>query len=247
MIRAMIVDLDGTLIDQSEKITRRVHRAVVQVGRKLPVAIATGREAAHVVRFARQLGLDTPQICDGGATILDPVTGSFLWCTPLNPIQAREIVARLHRMEAAFIATYPGGSISSFSDVDHRELTRVSALDLEEETADELISRFRVAGDMQVVKVFLPYNSLWAVDFTHKGVDKATTAVRLAGMLGIEAKEVAAAGDSYNDISLLRACGLAIAMGDAPEEVKAIADYVAPPVEEDGLAVAIEEFLLPRL
>ena len=58
---------------------------------------------------------------------------------------------------------------------------------------------------------------------------------------------MAAVGDSYNDLPLLNVCGLRIAMGDAPEELKAIAHYVAPSAEEDGLAVAIEEYLLPRL
>jgi hydroxymethylpyrimidine pyrophosphatase-like HAD family hydrolase len=56
-----------------------------------------------------------------------------------------------------------------------------------------------------------------------------------------------AAGDSYNDLPLLEVCGLRIVMGDAPDELKAIADYVAPSIDEDGLAVAIEEFVLPRL
>ena len=58
---------------------------------------------------------------------------------------------------------------------------------------------------------------------------------------------MAAAGDSYNDIPMLRVCGVGIAMGDAPQELKDIADYVAPPASEDGLAVALEEFLLPSL
>ena len=100
---------------------------------------------------------------------------------------------------------------------------------------------------MNVVKVFLPYNGLWAVDFTRWGVDKAAGTRRLAQMIGVDVRDMVAAGDSYNDLPLLQLCGLSIAMGDAPQELKAVADYVAPPAEEDGLAVAIEEFVLPRL
>ena len=66
-------------------------------------------------------------------------------------------------------------------------------------------------------------------------------------MIGVDAGSMVAAGDSYNDMPLLQVCGLGIAMGNAPDELKAIADYVAPPVEEDGLAVAIEQFIMPRL
>ena len=76
---------------------------------------------------------------------------------------------------------------------------------------------------------------------------KATAVVRYADLNGISPSEVIAAGDSFNDLPLLQACGLKIAMGNAAPELKAIADYVAPTAEEDGLAVAIEEFILPQL
>ena len=66
-------------------------------------------------------------------------------------------------------------------------------------------------------------------------------------MWGISPREIAAAGDSYNDLPLLHACGWRIAMGNAAEEVRAIAHYVALPVEQDGLAEAIDGYLLPRL
>ena len=78
-------------------------------------------------------------------------------------------------------------------------------------------------------------------------MDKAAATLRLAQMVKVNAVDMMAAGDSYNDLPLLRLCGFGIAMGDAPDELKAIADFVAPPVDEDGLAVAMEEFVLPRL
>ena len=82
MIHAAVLDLDGTLIGRNEVISTEVEEAVSRVREKVPVAIATGREAAHVVDFARQLGLSAPQISDGGAAILDPVSGRFLWTQP---------------------------------------------------------------------------------------------------------------------------------------------------------------------
>ena len=51
MIRALVVDLDGTLIDRSEKISGRVKGAVQQVSKKIPVSIATGREMSHVIDY----------------------------------------------------------------------------------------------------------------------------------------------------------------------------------------------------
>ena len=68
MMPAAVVDLDGTLIGCKQVISARVARAVSQLCIELPVCIATGREPADTIRYARQLGLTAPQICDGGAT-----------------------------------------------------------------------------------------------------------------------------------------------------------------------------------
>ena len=247
MIQAALVDLDGTLIGGNQKISTGVGLAVSKLSRALPVSIATGREAADTIRFARQLDLTAPQICDGGATILDPAGSGALWTSPLGPGISQEIIDALLSLGTAFIATHPEGSVTSVSQLTHWDLTRISALDLEERAADELVARFSPNRGLQAVKVVLPYNRLWAVDFTRSGVDKAAAARELSVMIGVGASEMVAVGDSYNDIPLLRLCGLSIAMGNAPDEVKAAADHVAPPVEEDGLATAIEEFVLPRL
>ena len=246
-MQAAIIDLDGTLIGKTEEISTRVERAVSRLSKLLPVAIATGREVADTIKFARQLGLTSPQICDGGATILDPTSGRSVWTDPLQPVYAREIIQTLHAGGAAFIATHPGGSIKKLSSIPHWNLTRVSALDLDEDTADRMVERFISNPALHVVKVFLPYNDLWAVDFTNSEVDKAAATLRLSQMIGVDTRNMVAAGDSFNDLPLLRVCGFGIAMGDAPDELKSLADYLAPPVEEDGLAVAIEEYVLPGI
>ncbi len=243
-IRAAVIDLDGTLIGQNEQISPRVYRAVTRLSQLVPVSIATGREAGHTIKYARQLGLTTPQICDGGAAILNPSNGRSIWTRPLPPAQAQDIILALRSREVEFIATYPGGSFTDYAGITHWNMVRISALDLDEEGADELVSCFSADPGLNVVKVFLPYNGFWAVDYTSCRVDKAAAALHLAGLYQVAAGDIMAAGDSYNDIPLLRMCGLGVAMCNAPDELKAIADYVAPPVEEDGLAVAIEELAL---
>ena len=65
MIRALFLDLDGTLINHTGGISARVQQAVAEVSKKMWVSIATGREPSHVVYYARQLNLTTPQIGDG--------------------------------------------------------------------------------------------------------------------------------------------------------------------------------------
>lgn len=257
-IRAVILDLDGTLIGPSERITPAVKNAMEQLVQRVPVAIATGREASDVIRYAGELGLSSPQICDGGATIVDPATGEHIWRRPLKPETARQVIERLQEIGSAFIATHLTGSVRDYSQIPHWDLTRISALDLQENAAAELAANFPREteefrgesdgnNDIQTVKVYLPYNGLWAVDFTRSGVDKALAAKQLARMWDVPLGEIAAAGDSYNDLPLLHACGWRVAMGNAAEDVRAIAHFVAPSVEEDGLAEAINRYLLPRV
>ena len=145
------------------------------------------------------------------------------------------------------IATHPSGTASSVPEADGKQLTRISALDVDEWQADQLVTDFASQADLDSIKVFLPYNGMWAVDFTMAGVNKATAARRLARLAGVDASQIIAAGDSYNDLPLFEASGLCIAMADAPDELKDLADYTAPTVDEDGLAVAIEEFVMPRI
>ena len=75
-------------------------------------------------------------------------------------------------------------------------------------------------------------------------VSKGKALEALASHLGISLDEVIAIGDGVNDIPLLTSAGLAIAMGDAPDEVKAVADYITLDIDHSGLAAAIERFLL---
>lgn len=247
LILAAALDLDGTVIGPDENISPAVHEAIVRLAERIHVFIATGREPADVLRYANELGLTTPQLCDGGANILDPVQGVSTWAAPLGPVNAEAVVTRLREMGSAFVATHASGTASTFDDVPDWDLIRVSALDLDEDTADALATEFRRNKNMYVIKAVLPYNGLWAVDFTLAGVDKASGIARVGQTLGVNPTNMVAVGDSYNDLPMLEACGFSVAMGNAPPEVKDAAEFVAPSVAEDGLAVAISEYVLPRV
>ena len=243
---ALLLDLDGTLI-AVDTVSPRVDRAVRRVDEIIPVALASGRRAADVIRYARQLGLTAPQISNGGATLLDPTEGRILWNRAMPPQRAREIIDQLAAESVNFIATHPAGDAESVADIAHWDLTRISAMDIPETAADRMAAAFAACPDLNVVKVYLPYNGWWAVDFTAAGVDKGRAARELARRLEVSPRQFIAAGDSYNDLPLLATAGRRIAMAAAPPELRELAHYLAPPVEQDGLAVAIEEWVLPQL
>ena len=245
--RALILDLDGTLIGADERVSPPVGAAVLRAAARIPVSIATGRERSDVIKYAGELGLTAPQVSDNGALILDPVTGGGLWSAPLGAEPSRKAMQPIIESGCEFIATHTGGTVTDVSELDTWELTRVSALDLSEEQAVRMVERMAGAAELDVVKVWLPYNDLWAVDFTRRGIDKGAGLRALCGLLGIDVSQTVAVGDSYNDIPLLRAAGTGIAMGGSPAEVREAAEHTVGHVSEDGLAEAIERFVLPAL
>ena len=242
---AALIDLDGTLLGRDEKVSPRVAQAAAKLATLIPVSISSGREPADVLRFAAQFGLHAPQVSDNGAVVLDPATGETLHTFPMPARQAEEVVRYLDARRVPFIATHALGTFKGLDQIPSWDLARVSALDLDQAGADVIAEAFAHDPEVHVDRAWLPYNGLWAVDFTRVGVDKGSTAHKVAEMLGVGIDRIVAVGDSYNDISMLRECGLSIAMGDAPDEVLAVADRVVPSVDEDGLAVAIEEIILP--
>lgn len=79
---------------------------------------------------------------------------------------------------------------------------------------------------------------------THKEASKRRAVKKLADLLNISLSEIICVGDGLNDVPLLNTCGFKVAMGNAADDLKKIADYIAPGVEEDGVAHIIEKFIL---
>ncbi|CEX92611.1 HAD superfamily hydrolase [Streptococcus pneumoniae] len=82
------------------------------------------------------------------------------------------------------------------------------------------------------------------LEFTEAGVTKGTSLNKLIQKLGIKREEVIAMGDSYNDQAMIEFAGLGVAMGNAPDDIKEIANYVTDTNMNDGVAKVVEKFVL---
>ena len=89
-----------------------------------------------------------------------------------------------------------------------------------------------------------PSNGIYFGNAISRMVSKAKALRDMIDYLGISFDEILAIGDSFNDLPIFEVAGTKVAMGNAPESLRQIADWVAPTVEKDGVAAAIERFIL---
>ena len=263
MIRLVALDLDGTLVGPDLTVSARTRRAIAAAqAQGTVVTLATGRMFDVTLTFARDLGLTAPLICYQGGLIRPP-DGEPLYRATMAPALMRELLdwqaergwhAVLYADDWAFIAgkRYPE---EFYYRLLGRRLVWVDALlpllerhepvkflivaEPPEADAIESEMRARFGAVLEVVRSHAMF-----VEGNPPGVSKGDALRRLAAHLGIPRSQVMAVGDQGNDRTMIEWAGIGVAMGNGSSAVRAVADWVAPPLEEDGAAVAIERFVL---
>jgi Cof subfamily protein (haloacid dehalogenase superfamily) len=125
----------------------------------------------------------------------------------------------------------------------HSEPTKVLALSDDTAIIEQMLGSLR--KQYTPAELYLTKSVATFFEATNPAAHKGTAVRYLAEeMLGLSAQNVMTIGDNFNDVEMLEYAGLGVAMGNAPAQVQAIANWVAPDVEEDGAAAAIEAFVL---
>jgi HAD superfamily hydrolase (TIGR01484 family) len=112
------------------------------------------------------------------------------------------------------------------------------------EHIDKALKQLSAFDNLTVYKSHHKKPGKYGLNITHINATKLHGIEMVLKKLGLKHDEVIGVGDSYNDFPLLMSCGLKIAMGNAVSDLKEIADYVAPSVQEDGVSDVIEKFVL---
>ena len=240
--RALLLDLDGTLLDAGDGISDRVFEAVQAAARVIPVGIASGRVLEDVNHFARLLGLHGPQVSDNGARLSDTVTGRTLVDVPIEAEAARSIIHSLERDDVQYFAVDSGRTVRQTSLFTDWRVTVITCYVSGQSEAEQR------AGDHtgSAVNAICSIGSRgeWYVNYTHGNADKGHGAKLFSDAAGIDLSDVMAIGDGFNDLEMFKVVGLPVAMGHAPDRVKMHTVHATGTLEEDGVAQAIERFVL---
>ncbi len=259
----MVTDLDGTLFGPDLIVSSRTRAALRRwTARGGIVAIATGRMFRATRPIAEDLGVTTPLICYQGAWIRHPLTLEDTWHRTLEPALAREAIAAL---EAA------GFGLQLFQDdelhvtdigpaqraymalsritprvVSHWDEvfaagapTKIVAIASEAEVRHQVQAlRARFGEALYVVQSQPTF-----LEVAHGEVNKGVALTKLAVGLDIPLSEVVAVGDGQNDVDMIRAAGLGVAMGGGHPELRAAADRVTGTLAADGVARLIDDLI----
>jgi Cof subfamily protein (haloacid dehalogenase superfamily) len=250
------LDIDGTVIDYAERMTPEVHaavRRVVEAG--VPVVLATGRSVHGITPIIERLGLPRGHaVASNGAVtfsyppveVVEAVTFdardavyAVLEHVP-DALVAVEVVGRGYRTSGAFPPDEITGEMwtEPVDSLVAEPVTRVIIRDPEasEEEFLALAQRLGLHG--------INYAVGWTawLDLAPAGVSKASALASLVASLGIPSEQVLAIGDGRNDGEMLEWAGRGVAMGDAPAEIRALADAVTGSVGENGLVAELDRW-----
>lgn len=260
-IQVIAVDLDGTLLNSRHQLTNRTKMALQSAMEQgVQVLLATGKTRYSAREAIEQLNLTTPGVYLQGL-ILYNGDGSVREQIQLEPELVRHIIDFAERQSIS-LAAYCGlriytphrtaqtDKLGKYHEplpeqipVDELEALPVNKILLIDEPdrvtavrealASEVEGRATLVQALDDMLEILPY-----------GASKGAGLKRLLEQLGIAPEHVLAIGDAENDIEMLQLAGIGVAVGNAMPETKAAADYVVAGNDEDGVAEAIERFVL---
>lgn len=250
--RLVALDIDGTLVDGFGVMPDEVHdavRRVVDAG--VPVVLSTGRSWLATKTVFDQLGLPPGwAVSSNGAMVLTNPPLRIHHETRFDPAAVVRRVAEIAPQARIAVQDgldwrvnreFPPGEldgevvVESIDELASREVSRVIVRDPDAtvEGFSELVPQL----GLHEVSYFVGW-SAW-LDIAPQGIDKAYGLQIVCDQLGVDAADVLAIGDGRNDIEMLQWAGRGVAMGDAPDEVKAVADAVTGGFDQLGTAAEL--------
>lgn len=278
MYKMAVLDIDGTIVDDKGRLSRRTIEVINKVRRSgALVTICTGRNLRNTLPIIAKTKIDVPVSCIDGTFIFDPKTGRISDDLTMGRERAEAVLNTAGELDLytelsdgkryyKYISsadklrydiynkhTVPGRIKSHIKGVRYTRnidslyrLTGGTVYQIAVAGVSEELSIFRKRLDELAVpdieiRDYLLEGYLY---INRTGIRKERGLELLCRKLGIHVNETVAIGDEMNDLDMIRAAGLGVAMGNAVEQVKLASGYVTLTNNEDGAAAALEKIFL---
>ncbi|MDD4159435.1 MAG: Cof-type HAD-IIB family hydrolase [Synergistaceae bacterium] len=262
--KLVAVDIDGTILNSSSELSSRTKnalRSAILYG--VPVVAATGRMYPSALPVIKEIGISAPCVFYNGAVVRDPISEEIIYKKSLGKELTAEVIS-YYRQESWYIQVYSDDKLYVEDSRDPRSMyyeniSRIKPVSLGEGFWDFKADSTKLLGialddeDFVIMaentksrfggRIYTATSWGAFVEITHPEVNKAKGLMLVAERLGVDPKDVLAIGDGVNDKEMIIWAGHGVAMGNAPDNVKAAADETAPDNDSDGAAVILERYL----
>lgn len=265
--KILVLDIDGTLTNSDKIITPKTKKSLMMMQEKGHIIIlASGRPSPGMMKYAKELELEKYGgylLSFNGARIINCHTGDIIY----QQMLPRFILPKIYHFaeeNGCGLITYCGDYVVSGTGIDeYIELeARINGMPVREvddflhfinfdvnkclmtappEKAEKLtaILQEKFEGILSIYR-----SEPFFIEIMPKNIDKASSLKRMLETVGLKKENVVCCGDGYNDVTMVEYAGIGVAMANAREEVKAVADYITKSNDEDGLVEIIEKFIL---
>ena len=221
MIKAVALDVDGTITDKSRRGCISAIETIYKVETMgIPIIIATGNILCFTKALSIFLATSGGLVVENGGVIESrgsrEVLGNFAKCqNAYNHLKSELPVEKVQNSNL-----------------------RISEIAITRKFPVNVIKEVLEGFDVEV------YDSKFAIHITDPSVNKGSSVIKVAADIDVSPGEILAVGDSENDIEFLSAAGIKVAVSNANQELKDIADYVTSKPHGDGVREAVEKYIL---
>lgn len=265
--KALVLDIDGTLTNSRKEITPATKAALqALMMRDGKVILASGRPTPGMRRYEKELELEKYGgylLSYNGARVVNCVTGEIV-CQRLLPLTILPGLYQFAETNGCGLLTYLGDEIISafppdsyvetearinglpvrrvehflkFVDFDINKCLMTAAPEKAEQLERKLQEKYANIASVYRSEPFF-------IEIMPHNVDKAASLEMMLPAIGVTREDTVCCGDGFNDISMIRYAGVGVAMGNAQQAVKDVADYITATNDEDGLIEVIQKFFV---
>lgn len=269
MYKLVALDMDGTLLTSQKTLSPRTKQAIAAArDQGVHVVLASGRPLEGMLRYLEELGMtsDKDFVLSYNASLVQQVKSRTILRKQIMTGRDAKNIAAMARDLGTFVHAFSKtrGLITPQSNAftDHEaDINQVSAtvIDFADLPDDDEIIKVMMVAEPEILSAAIrqlpevvteQYTVVQSAPFflelLNPNSNKGTGVAMLAEHLGIDASEVICMGDAGNDHHMIRYAGLGVAMGNATEDTKALANHITDTNDNDGVAKVIEQFILNR-
>jgi len=271
--KLIAIDIDGTLLNTQSTITERNYSTLKKaISQGIIVALCTGRSYFMAQKVVGGFDFELPLVLHNGAQIVNSSDGQMIahWTLAQETARQGVMLMKEFALEPIIYDFHKGKHILVYESINPTNEAYVRYMSTKKSIlhkTDDLISYIDhnpmqlvaihqesiIRNVMPILKNHIDANvftsgrlyniEYWFLEVLQSGASKATAVEHLAKLHNIDKKEIMAIGDNFNDLEMMEYAHLSIAMNNAPDEVKAVADFVTESNNDDGVAKAIERFV----